>query len=825
MRYPGGNFVSGYRWEDGVGPVEDRPARLDLAWHSTEPNTVGVDEFMRWSALAGVEPMMAVNLGTRGVAEAVDLLEYCNIRGGTRLSDARRANGSPEPYGVKLWCLGNELDGPWQIGHKTAYEYGRLAAEAGRAMKMLDPTLELVACGSSGVAIPTFGEWERVVLSEAYDEVDLISAHAYYWEDDGDLGSFLASATDMDHFIDSVAATADAVRAHRKASKRIHLSFDEWNVWYQHRAESRPPSGDDWPVAPVLLEDRYNVADAVVVGNLLISLLRHSDRVAAAALAQLVNVIAPIMTEPGGRSLAADDVPPVRADREVRGRGRPAGGDRLPAVRDGQVRRRRPGRRRRDPGPGVRRGRVVRGEPVDHRAGPARGRRPLPDPGRAAGPAGAGGDHPGQSRPHLVGQRRRRHVRAAPAKRLRPAGRRPAAGGGAPGVLERRPARGLMNLPRGRAVAAGLAVLAVAGLGVGVALWRRDGAGAPPGPAATALDIGGDLHTHDPALVVGEPGRPWYVFSTGDVREGLGAPQIRRSRDQGKTWEYVGTAWDAQTRPEWAYTAVPGLQNFWAPEVHRHGSTWYLYYAASTFGSNRSAIGLATNSTLDPDDPAYRWVDQGQVWRSGPGETNYNAIDPAVLDDADGTPWLAFGSFWGGIQLVRLSWPSGLPADRTAEPVQLATRPDAPHAVEAPALLLRDGWYYLFFSRDSCCKGTESTYNIAVGRSRKVTGPYLARDGRELTLGGATPVLAGSGDLVGPGGQSVWGDYLGFHYYDAASGGDFRLEIRKLAWDAAGWPVAATGPGRDPVTAIPAGPGPGGHAYARPAGTDLRGSP
>ena len=302
VRYPGGNFVSGYRWEDGVGPVEDRPARLDLAWHSTEPNTVGVDEFMRWSALAGVEPMMAVNLGTRGVAEAVDLLEYCNIRGGTRLSDARRANGSPEPYGVKLWCLGNELDGPWQIGHKTAYEYARLAAETGRAMKMVDPTLELVACGSSGMGMATFGEWERVVLSEAYDEVDLISAHAYYWEDDGDLGSFLASAVDMDHFIEAVVATADAVRAHRKASRRIHLSFDEWNVWYQHRAESRPPSGDDWPVAPVLLEDRYNVADAVVVGNLLISLLRHSDRVAAAALAQLVNVIAPIMTEPGGRS-------------------------------------------------------------------------------------------------------------------------------------------------------------------------------------------------------------------------------------------------------------------------------------------------------------------------------------------------------------------------------------------------------------------------------------------------------------------------------------------------------------------------------------------
>ncbi|MFE7509044.1 alpha-N-arabinofuranosidase [Promicromonospora sp. NPDC057488] len=302
VRYPGGNFVSGYRWEDGIGPVEQRPRRLDLAWHSTDPNLVGVDEFMRWCARTGVEPMMAVNLGTRGVQEALDLLEYCNVPGGTTWSDLRRANGAEDPYRIKMWCLGNEMDGPWQIGHKTAQEYGRLAAETARAMRMVDPDLELVACGSSGSQMPTFGEWEHTVLTEAYEHVDHISAHAYYWEEDGDLASFLASAVNMDHFVDSVAATADAVRAAGKHTKHIHVSFDEWNVWYQKRAESRPPSGDDWPVAPVLLEDRYNVADAVVVGNLLISLLRHTDRVHAASLAQLVNVIAPIMTEPGGRS-------------------------------------------------------------------------------------------------------------------------------------------------------------------------------------------------------------------------------------------------------------------------------------------------------------------------------------------------------------------------------------------------------------------------------------------------------------------------------------------------------------------------------------------
>lgn len=302
VRYPGGNFVSGYRWEDGVGPRERRPQRLDLAWHSTEPNWVGVDEFVRWCRKAGVEPMMAVNLGTRGVQETLDLLEYCNGTGDTALASLRRANGSPEPHAIRVWCLGNEMDGPWQIGHKTAEEYGRLAAETARAMRMVDPTLELVACGSSGSGMPTFGTWESTVLASAFDQVDLISAHAYYHEADGDLGSFLASAVDMDHMIEAITATADAARAAGKHEKRIAISFDEWNVWYIDRAESQPPTGEDWPVAPVLLEDRYNVADAVVVGNLLISLLRHTDRVHAASLAQLVNVIAPIMTEPGGRS-------------------------------------------------------------------------------------------------------------------------------------------------------------------------------------------------------------------------------------------------------------------------------------------------------------------------------------------------------------------------------------------------------------------------------------------------------------------------------------------------------------------------------------------
>ncbi|MEO3803587.1 alpha-N-arabinofuranosidase [Nonomuraea sp. B1E8] len=301
VRYPGGNFVSGYRWEDGIGPVAERPRRLDLAWHSTETNEVGVDEFVRWCRKAGVEPMMALNLGTRGIAEALDLLEYCNHPSGTTLSDLRVANGSKEPHGIRMWCLGNEMDGPWQTGHKTAREYGRLAAETARAMRTMDRNLELVACGSSGSGMPTFGAWEATVLEETYDVVDYISCHAYYEEKDGDLGSFLACSTDMEYFISSVVATADHVGARLKSRKRIDISFDEWNVWYLSRFQgAEPPT--DWPVAPPLLEDHYHLADAVAFGGLLITLLRNSDRVTAASLAQLVNVIAPIMTEPGGRA-------------------------------------------------------------------------------------------------------------------------------------------------------------------------------------------------------------------------------------------------------------------------------------------------------------------------------------------------------------------------------------------------------------------------------------------------------------------------------------------------------------------------------------------
>lgn len=303
VRYPGGNFVSGYRWEDSVGPADERPRRLDLAWRSTETNRFGLSEYIAFLKKIGpqAEPMMAINLGTRGVAEALQLQEYANHPAGTELSERRIAHGDKDPFGIRLWCLGNEMDGPWQTGHKTAEEYGRVAAETARAMRQIDPSVELVACGSSGQSMPTFAEWEATVLAETYDLVDYISLHAYYEELDGDRDSFLASAVDMESFIENVVATCDHIGARLKSKKKINLSFDEWNVWYLSKSQAEAEANPlDWPEAPRLLEDNYSVTDAVVFGSLLIALLRHADRVTVACLAQLVNVIAPILTEPGG---------------------------------------------------------------------------------------------------------------------------------------------------------------------------------------------------------------------------------------------------------------------------------------------------------------------------------------------------------------------------------------------------------------------------------------------------------------------------------------------------------------------------------------------
>ena len=303
VRYPGGNFVSAYRWEDGVGPVENRPVRLDPAWHIVEPNRFGLHEFAAWAEAADVEVMYAVNLGTRGIQEAADVLEYCNPPGGTELSERRRANGADRPFGFRLWCLGNEMDGPWQVGHKTADEYGRLAAETARLMRMIDPDVELVVAGSSSSDMPTFGYWERTVLEHTAALVDHLSLHAYYQEHDGDVASYLASASGLDGFIRTTAGIIDEVLGKAGLDKKIGISVDEWNVWDQRRwneVEQHDLIGGGWREHPRIIEDDYTVTDAVVVGSLLSSLLRNVDRVTMANQAQLVNVIAPIRTEPGG---------------------------------------------------------------------------------------------------------------------------------------------------------------------------------------------------------------------------------------------------------------------------------------------------------------------------------------------------------------------------------------------------------------------------------------------------------------------------------------------------------------------------------------------
>lgn len=297
VRYPGGNFVSGYLWEDGVGPVEERPVRLDLAWRSIETNHFGLNEFMTWVRAVGAEPMMAANLGTRGVLDAAHLIEYCNYDGHSALADRRKEHGVNKPHAIKMWCLGNEMDGPWQIGHKTADEYGRLAQEAAKAIRLVDPDVTLVACGSSFEEMPTFGQWERTVLRHTFDDVDLISLHAYYEKFDEDLASFLASSARMNRFIGGVVKAADEIADERGSDKRINLSFDEWNVWYQKRFPG--VHALDWEQGRRLIEDEFTVEDAVVVGSLLMTLLNNTDRVDVACQAQLVNVIGPIRTEPG----------------------------------------------------------------------------------------------------------------------------------------------------------------------------------------------------------------------------------------------------------------------------------------------------------------------------------------------------------------------------------------------------------------------------------------------------------------------------------------------------------------------------------------------
>src|SRR5882724_3983304 len=298
MRYPGGNFVSGYNWLDGVGPKDKRPTVLERAWNSIETNQFGTNDFIEWCHLVGTEPLLGFNLGTGTPEQAVNYVEYCNVDKGTRWSDLRREHGYEAPHDVRYWCLGNEMDGPWQMGHMTAREYGRKARDSARQIRAVDPTTQLIACGSSNTIMPTYLVWDREVLEECYDQVDGISLHNYYGNTPPLTGSssarFLAMNLDMERQIHEIGAVCDYVQGALKSPKRLWLSFDEWNIWY--RARSAPFRDGKRTFAPKLLEEVYNLEDALLVGGFLNSLLRQSDRVRVGCLAQIVNVIAPLLT-------------------------------------------------------------------------------------------------------------------------------------------------------------------------------------------------------------------------------------------------------------------------------------------------------------------------------------------------------------------------------------------------------------------------------------------------------------------------------------------------------------------------------------------------
>lgn len=302
MRYPGGNFVSGYNWLDGVGPKQDRPTVLERAWNSLETNQFGTNEFIEWCRLVETEPLLACNLGTGTPEMAAAYVEYCNVQRGTRWSDLRRDHGYEAPHGVRYWCLGNEMDGPWQIGHMPAREYGRKARDAARQIRVVDPGTKLIACGSSNTIMPEYLIWDRQVLEECYDQVDAISLHNYYGNTPeltgGEATRYLAMNLDMERQIQEIAAVCDYVQGTLKSPKRLWLSFDEWNVWYRARG-GRFANGEK-SFAPRLLEEVYNLEDALLVGGFINTLLRQSERVKVGCLAQIVNVIALLVTNDTG---------------------------------------------------------------------------------------------------------------------------------------------------------------------------------------------------------------------------------------------------------------------------------------------------------------------------------------------------------------------------------------------------------------------------------------------------------------------------------------------------------------------------------------------
>ncbi len=301
VRYPGGNFVSTYRWEDGTGPKELRPKKLEIAWRSIETNEFGTNEFMKWAGKANVQPMLTVNLSTRGIADAVNYLEYCNFPAGTLYSELRKSHGIVNPYHVSMWCLGNEMDGPWQVGHKTAYEYGRLAAETGRAMKQLDPDIELIACGSSLSSMDTCPAWDMEVLEQTCEVIDYLSLHQYYGGQEKGTGEFLAQALDMEEYIQTLRSAVNVIRQKKHLKKKIRFSIDEWGVWAAPGNLAVPERADrSWEIAPSISEQVYTLEDALLFAQMQMAMLKNADVVKIACQSLLTNISSCIMTERNG---------------------------------------------------------------------------------------------------------------------------------------------------------------------------------------------------------------------------------------------------------------------------------------------------------------------------------------------------------------------------------------------------------------------------------------------------------------------------------------------------------------------------------------------
>lgn len=297
VRYPGGNFTSGYNWEDGIGPKEDRPVKLDVAWKQIEPNSFGLNEFMKWLDKVGADPIMTVNLGTRGIEEAKNIMEYCNFPEGAYWSNLRKTHGIDDPYKIKIWCLGNELDGEWQIARKSADEYGQLACETAKAMKWIDPNIELVAVGSSARHMATFPEWDKTVLMHTYDHVEYLSLHNYIAKKEHDTATYLAMPLDMEKQIKEVIATCDYVKSKKRSDKTMMLSFDEWNLWKAPDIAYVP-----WQTGSPFDWVRFNMEDALVFGSAMLTLLKNADRIKIACQSLLVNTIPMILTEKDGKA-------------------------------------------------------------------------------------------------------------------------------------------------------------------------------------------------------------------------------------------------------------------------------------------------------------------------------------------------------------------------------------------------------------------------------------------------------------------------------------------------------------------------------------------